>query len=162
MTDADAQRGVDELVAALRAEPAGRVFLSPPPDPAELDAFERDFQRDLPGDVRDLFTRSNGVGLARPSVSFYLPSIAGLRRLNDDDVYTTAFPGMLLIADDGGAGLYVVDLPNRTGHGAGTVLLTDRGSLQPVDTTIAGPSVTDVLWAVLGGEDLWLRPRLGS
>jgi hypothetical protein len=161
MTDADGRRGVDELVAALAAEPAGRVFLSPPPDPAELDAFERDFQRVLPGDVRELFTRSNGVGLARPSVSFYMPSIMGLRRLNDDDVYTTAFPQMLLIADDGGSGLYVIDTPNRTGHGAGTVLLTDRGSLQPVNTAIAGPSVTDVLWAVLAGENLWRRPRLG-
>jgi hypothetical protein len=162
VTRNDDHAGVDDLVAALSAEPAGRAFLSPPPDPAELDAFEQDFDRVLPEDVRQLFARSNGVGLARPSVSFYLPSIVGLRRLNDDDLYTTAFPQMLLLGDDGGSGLYVVDTHNRTGHGAGTVLLTDRGSLRPADTAIAGPSVTAVLWDVLAGKDLWRRPRLAD
>lgn len=155
-----ARGGIDAFFAALDSEPAGRVFVSPPPDPAELAAAEEDLQLTLPAEVRQIYEHSNGVGLARPSTSLYVPSIAGFRRLNFDDLYTAAFPGMVILGDDGASGLFVIDQPGRSGYGPGAVLLTDRGSLQPADTAVAGRSVSKVLWAVFDGEDLWDRPRL--
>jgi len=81
--------------------------------------------------------------------------VLGLRRLAADDMYTSAFPGAWLVGDDGASALYVV----RTD---GSVLLTDRGSLEPRDTVVAGASVSDVLAAVLDGRDLWSLPRLAG
>lgn len=150
------------VIAALETEPKNRVFRSDPAGEQDIAEFERDTGVALPGDVRQLLFWSNGVGVARSTGGFYLPPLSGLRRLNSDELYTSAFPDMVLIADDGGNGLFVIDTPGRSGHGEGVVLLTDRGSLRPQDTVVAGPSVTAVLAAVLAHEDLWRRPRLAT
>ncbi len=144
----------DELIEAVRALPAGRGFLAPPASGAALDALEADLGRPLPGDLRELLLRSDGIGVAA-SCGCYLESVAGLRRLAGDDLYMSAFPGALLVGDDGASGLYLADADGR-------VLLTDRGSLLPRDTVVAGASVSGVLAAVLAGTDLWTLPRLGS
>jgi len=150
----------DELVEAVRTQPAGRGFLAGGGSPATLDELEQDLGKRLPTDLRELLLRSDGIGVARPT-GFFLPSVLGLRRLNGDDLYAGAFPGALLVGDDGASGLYLVDVEGRFGGRPGDVLLTDRGSLLARDTVIAGSSVSEVLAAVLAGEDLWSRPRLG-
>jgi hypothetical protein len=144
----------DELVERVRALPAGRGFLSAPAPMETLDALEGDVGRPLPPDLRELLLRSDGIGVAA-SCGCYLESVLGLRRLAADDMYTSAFPGAWLVGDDGASALYVV----RTD---GSVLLTDRGSLEPRDTVVAGASVSDVLAAVLDGRDLWSLPRLAG
>ena len=144
----------DELIEAVRALPAGRGFLAPPASPQALDALAAGLGRPLPADLRALLLRSDGIGVAA-STGFYLESVAGLRRLAGDDLYMSAFPGALLVGDDGASGLYLVDRDGR-------VLLTDRGSLLSRDTVVTGESVSDVLAAVLEGTDLWTRPRLGT
>jgi hypothetical protein len=68
----------------------------------------------------------------------------------------------LLIGDDGAQGLYLIDVTGRVSGSGGAVLLTDRGSLLPQDTVVAGPSVSAVLHRILNGEDLWQLPRLGG
>jgi hypothetical protein len=151
---------ITSVIAALEAEPEGKVFRSPAASDDDVASFERDTGLAFPDDVRRLLAWSNGVGVARSPVGFYMPSLAGLRRLNSDELYTEAFPEMLLIGDDGASGLFVIDAPGRTGHGVGAVLLTDRGSLRQQDTVVAGQSVTEVLDAVLAREDLWRRPHL--
>jgi hypothetical protein len=142
---------LDELVERVRTLPAGRGFLATPASVASLDALEADVGRPLPPDLRELLLRSDGIGVAASS-GCYLASVLGLRRLAGDDLYTSAFPGAWLVGDDGASGLYVA----RTD---GSVLLTDRGSLEPRDTVVAGASVSDVLAAVLDGRDLWSLPR---
>jgi len=144
----------DELIQAVRALPAGRGFLAEPAFAEALDALEADLGRPLPADLRALLLRSDGVGVAGVC-GCYLESVIGLRRLAGDDLYASAFPGALLIGDDGASGLYLVDSHGR-------VLLTDRGSLLPRDTVAAGTSVSQVLAAVLAGTDLWTLPRLAS
>jgi hypothetical protein len=144
----------DELVERVRALPAGRGFVSAPASMESLDALEADVGRPLPPDLREMLLRSDGIGVAA-SCGCYLQSVLGLSRLAADDMYTSAFPGAWLVGDDGASGLYVV----RTD---GSVLLTDRGSLEPRDTVVAGASVSDVLAAVLDGRDLWSLPRLAG
>lgn len=144
----------EKLIEAVRALPAGRGFLAPPASAKALDALEADLGRPLPDDLRALLLRSDGIGVAA-SCGCYLESVAGLRRLNGDDLYKSLLPRALLVGDDGASGLYLVDPGGR-------LLLTDRGSLLPRDTVAAGASVSDVLAAVLAGVDLWARSRLGE
>jgi SMI1/KNR4 family protein SUKH-1 len=144
----------DELIEAVRALPPGRGFLAPPASPQALNALAADLGRPLPADLRELLLRSDGIGVAA-SCGYYLESVAGLRRLAGDDLYMSAFPGALLVGSDGASGLYLLAADGR-------VLLTDRGSLLPRDTVVAGASVSEVLAAVLAGTDLWILPRLGG
>jgi SMI1 / KNR4 family (SUKH-1) len=150
---------VDDLIAAVRAEPPGHGFLAPGASPDTLAALDRDLGQPLPADLKELLLRSDGIGVSR-STGLYLHGMQGLRRLAFDDLYASAFPGALLIGDDGANGLYLVDVAGRFGAPPGGVLLTDRGSLLPRDTVLAGSSVSAVLAAVLAGEDLWSRARL--
>jgi hypothetical protein len=151
-------RSPEELVAAVRAEPAGRGFLVPGASPEALDALERKLTVPLPPDLRELLLLSDGIGVARPT-GIHIESIAGLRRLAMDDLFDPDFPGALVVGDDGANGTYLIDVRGQFGR-SGDVLLTDRGSLLPRDTVRAGSSVSDVLDFVLRGEDLWSRPRL--
>ena len=61
-----------------------------------------------------------------------------------------------------GRGTSLAEPDRRCGIPPGSVLLTDRGSLQARDTVLAGSSVSDVLARVLTGDDLWSGPRLAA
>ena len=150
----------EDLVAAIRAEPAGKGFLTAGASREKLDTLERELRVTLPADLRELLMLSDGIGVAR-ATGAYLESVAGLRRLAMDDLFDRDFPGALAVGDDGANGTYLVDVQGRLG-GPGEVLLTDRGSLLPRDTVRAGHTVSDMLDAVIGGEDLWARSRLGE
>jgi hypothetical protein len=150
----------EDLVAAIRAEAAGKGFLTAGASREKLDTLERELRVTLPADLRELLLLSDGIGVAR-ATGAYLESVAGLRRLAMDDLFDRDFPGALAVGDDGANGTYLVDVQGRCGN-PGDVLLTDRGSLLPRDTVRAGRTVSDMLDAVIGGEDLWARPRLGE
>lgn len=149
----------DQIIDAVRALGPVDGSLAPGADDEELDAVERDLGRPLPADVRELLRRSNGIGADR-STGCYLDSTVGLRRHAGDDSIAAAYPGALIVGDDGSMGLYLVDIEGRFGTRAGGVLLIDRSWLGPERTIVAGASVSDVFEAVLAGEDLWARPKL--
>jgi hypothetical protein len=150
----------EELIAAVAAEPPGRGFLAPGASPEAIAELEEQLLVPLPADLKELLLLSDGIGVAR-TTGFYLASVQELRRLAHDDRYDHDFPGALPVGDDGATGTYLVDLGGVFGT-VGDVLLTNRGSLLPRDTVRAGSSVSDVLAAVLSGDDLWDRPRLGT
>jgi hypothetical protein len=149
-----------DVVAALEALPAGRAFTAPPASDDEVRGLEEDLGRRLPGDVVDLLRWSNGVGIARFPVGFYMPHVAGLRRFAEDPGYRASLPGMVVVADDGGTGLFFVDDTNQLRLGAGAAFLVDRGDLVPEHARLVGASTVEVVRSVLAGEDLRQCPTV--
>jgi hypothetical protein len=147
-----------DVVEALDALAPGRVFRSAPAVPDDVHVLDDELGGNLPDDVVDLLSWSDGLGIAGLPVGFYLPNTVGLRGLNGDDLYRERLPGMVVVADDGGTGLFVADPDGRLPGGRGAVYLVDRGDLDLAEAHLAGGSVTDVVRSVLAGADLWQRP----
>jgi hypothetical protein len=128
-----------------------------PPDPARLAALQGRLSHDLPGFLRELYTRTGGGTVGRVDVF-------DLDELEDVNLhqrgYGEALPSALFFASDGADGFFFVDGSGTLGHGTGAVYWVSRGGVRPDLCRYCAADVPSFLRDAAEGKVTWTGKAL--
>ena len=150
------------LLGRLEALGPPELTWNNPGDPGALDALEAELGLAFPDDYREVMRARDGFALAKHRTALNVFRAEGLSEHNADEELEAGLPGMFVIGSDGGGSVYFYDPRGTLGKGKWALFLAPLNDLDLAEARFAGASLSDVVDAVLGDEELHGRPRLGA
>ena len=142
------------LVNRLKAIGSPRVISTEPADAKKLTAIERRFHVAIPADLRAALEWSDGIAIHGDASKIQLYGVDDLEFANLDEGFLEDLPDMLVFGDDGDGSIYFYDPQNKLELGAYSVYMVKQDQLGFDQARHCGDSVTVMVHAIVGGEDL--------
>jgi len=142
------------LVNRLKSIGSPRVISTTAADEKKLAAIERRFHVTLPDDLRAALEWSDGVAIHGDASKIQLYGVDDLEFANLDEGFLEDLPDMLVFGDDGDGSIYFYDPQNKLELGAYSVYMVKQGQLGFDHARHCGASVSVMVQAIVGGEDL--------
>jgi len=149
------------LLTRLEALPDAQWMTSPPAPEEDLAALERKYGLTLPADYRALMHVTDGFGLYVQPSKLNLETAGDMLWHNQDPRFTESLPGMFVIGDDNGDGIFYYDPAGRLGKGRFALFYVDLGVIGFPHSKYVARDLTQLIHAILDGSDLWNQPHLG-
>lgn len=147
-----------EILANISEEKAPKGV---PCDPQVIEESEHEYGIELPDDYKTSLSQIGHGTIIGPNQSIYIErasSTIGWNQYEEFDV----IPGMFVIGDDGGGGVYYYDTQNALGLGEYAMFLVHLGSISPEYSRFVGYNLKELIAKILQGtatyDDL---PTLG-
>lgn len=100
-------------------------------------------------------------GHLRGETSLYVDSTAQLVKYWNSDHLMPKLPSAVVFGHDGGGSFFYFDTDGSLGHGAWSVYIVRMSEKSRSGSIFAGYSLTDVVEAIVRGDDLFDRDELG-
>lgn len=149
------------LIERLRSLSPSEWMPNTPATSESVAALEEKYHIQLPADYRELLLSSSGGGLYGDQTKLNLETVADLFWHNEDPRFTAELPGMFVIGDDNGDAIYYYDPADLLGKGAYALFQVDLNCIGFSYSKYAASSLTDLVNAILSGEEIWEYPYLG-
>lgn len=150
-----------QLFEVLATIPEKEAPKGVPCDPKILQEIEHEYDIKLPNDYKAFLLKIGHGTISGLNRSIYIERASSLIGYNLDEEFD-AIPGMFVIGDDGGGGVYYYDTQNILGFGEYAMFLVHLGSIDLKYSRFVGQTLTEVIMSILQGESFYDRPTQGE
>lgn len=147
----------DQIMDIVANIPEEKAPKGAPCDPQVIEDIEHEYDIELPEDYKTFLLRIGHGTIVGPSRAIYIDRASSTIGYNQDEEFE-AIPGMFVIGDDGGGGVYYYDTQNKLGFGEYSMFLVHLGSIDAEYSRFVGNNLTEVIVKILQGAEFYDQP----